>query len=184
MRLPLGRLHGDERAVAMVEFTLVFVPVLFLFLAILELSRLSIGALMVQRAAGIAVRACVVIKDQSPSCEGIDPGTANRLVARAATEGLRPLSDRHVTFHSLTCEPDAGSALPAQSKPYTARLTGRFECLVPMVSSVICQRTTPTNSDDVANTRSYRYLNARATHAHQGARYDCDFGTLNWVNGP
>ncbi len=85
--------NGDRRrsGMAMVEFALVFPIQLFFILAILELSLLQVGRIMVSYAASCAARAELL---------GQDP-------VEAAAIALAPISDDFYTTYCYMSEPDA-----------------------------------------------------------------------------
>lgn len=168
MRRTLARLRGDERAVVMVEFIVAFVPILLLFLATIELTRLSIAGLMLQRAAGKAVRACAVIQEQPVNCE---PGASaaaeqQRLVTLAAQRAILPMTA--LAVRGARCQVD-------RMETDTVQVNAEFYCAVPMVRGLVCSSLRPGEvAIDPAQT-SVRQLTATARYAHQGAHYDCDF---------
>jgi hypothetical protein len=164
-------LHRDRRAAAAVEFIVVFIPVILLFLVIIELTRFGIAGLMLQRSAGIAVRACAVIKDQPAHCD-IRDGTAvkdeDATIKLAAREALRPLSDKTtLTLASAVCQTtvngSGGSGAPQntlESGTDRVDVVATYHCAVPLARDLVCP----------GGTRS---MTASAKHAHQGARFDC-----------
>lgn len=178
----LRDLNRDQRAVAMVEFTIVLVPLLAIFLCFIELTRLSIASLMVQRAAGIAVRACAVVKDQPLHCDsnhgmdGQNTGAQNATILRAAREAIRPLSDTTLVIESAPCETNIKGSTPIGNVPSDWRTTGtdrvdvagRFHCYVPLARDILCGV-----DFRQPNARPFRMIHASAKHAHQGASFDC-----------
>jgi hypothetical protein len=161
----------------MVEFVVILVPLLALFLSMLELSRLAIAHLLLERAAGMAVRACAVIKDQPKNC-GADadgPGegagsAADRLVRRAADEGLRPWTDTSLVVDELDCrtkKPGGEDVL---------EISAQFKCRVPLARHILCRM-----PDSATATDPTRALHATARYAHQGASYDCDYANLEYA---
>jgi hypothetical protein len=62
-----GSALGDARGVVYVEFLVAFVPVFVLFLAVVQLSLISVARLVVQHAATRGARAAVVVLDDDPS---------------------------------------------------------------------------------------------------------------------
>lgn len=164
----------------MVEFLLVLMPLLTLFLAIIELSRYGISGLMVQRAAGIAVRACAVVKDQPRHCDSNlgfdDQNTAGQdaTITLAATEAMRPLTEDAVVIQSAVCQTDvqgvdgAGQAA-REASPDRVEVLARYRCVVPLARDLLCRESDPQRRTEP----DYRVLKASAQYGHQGARYDC-----------
>lgn len=159
----------------MVEFILVFVPLMTLFLCMIELSRLAIAHLMVQRAAGMAVRACAVIKDQPKNCEATAPAgdasagsAADQLIRRAASEGLRPWTDDNVELDSVEC------STKKPSGEDTLQLRARFRCIVPIARDIVCSATAG---------GAGRAIGATARYAHQGASYNCEYAHMEIPGG-
>jgi hypothetical protein len=176
----------------MVEFLVVLMPLLLLFLCILELARYSIASLMLQRAAGIAVRACAVIKDQPLHCDnnsahrtGQDPDQ-DASIWRAAVEAVKPWTERELFIERASCETQSNAAgspvldgngrlsptLVAHTGSDRVDVKARFRCIVPLARDIVCSRTEPSGSPLGAGERS-RPMTASAKYAHQGARYDC-----------
>jgi hypothetical protein len=192
-------LARDQRAVAMTEMVLVLVPLLTLGLSLLELARYSISALMLQRAAGIAVRACAVIKDQPLHCDGNqgrdgqNSGAQDQQITEAARRALEPLSQTTLTLQSAECTTAQGSQgsldypggrdVPtdaASAGPDNVEVVAEYHCAVPLAKALVCR------SFDVRRPgqAAFAALRANARHAHQGARYDCEVGKpISWVNG-
>src|SRR5262249_51637982 len=168
----LALFDQDERAAAMVEFLFAFIPILILFLCVIELTRLSVADLMVQRAAGIAVRACAVIKDQPLHCdENSDRGLKGQSpnedadIELAAREALKPLSESTLRVDAAPCTTVHDAAGPdkdvgghyepttvAQSGPDEVKVTARFRCVVPLARDIVCpnveQRGSPFGSGE------------------------------------
>jgi Flp pilus assembly protein TadG len=181
-------LHGDQRAAAAVEFIIVLVPLLMLFLVIIELTRFGIAGLMVQRAAGIAVRACAVVKDQPLHCDANHGQNGQNLteqdatITLAAREAMRPLTDSTLTQVSAICKTNVtgnGSGDPQNTlETGTDRVdvVARFHCVVPLARDLVCLH--------APQDPPYRYLNASAKHGHQGARYNCRYADDWELAGP
>jgi TadE-like protein len=177
------RLHDDRRAAAMVEFIFVLVPLMSLFLSLIELSRYAIAQMLLQRAAGMAVRACAVIKDQPAHCEFDDaePGAdttdfsaADQWIERAAAEGLRPWTDTNILLGTVDCRTQKPSGED------TLQIQAQFRCIVPIARDILCRR--PTNPTDGATAdMSVRAMTATARYAHQGASYDCDYANMQYA---
>ncbi len=156
----------------MVEFVPVFMVLLLLFLCIIELWRFALAELMLQRAAGIAVRACAVMKDQPAHCDanvyvrhGQHPGQDDE-VARAASAALAPLTDSQLQLDTTTCT----TAPPSDTD--RAELKARFRCAIPLARNIICPTSETGSSHFDAGERT-RSITALAQYPHQGARYDC-----------
>jgi hypothetical protein len=169
----------------MMEFLVAFFPLLLLFLCCLELARFGVARLMVQRAAGIAVRACAVIKDQPAHCDANttmnnpngpvqNPGEDGQILL-AAQEALRPFDPQQLRIDSAACDvkldavggdtDNHGTLVPthvAQSGTDTLTATATFLCVIPLARDIVCP-----------GHNSTRTLSALAQFGHQGARYDC-----------
>jgi hypothetical protein len=162
----------------MVEFIVVFVPLMTLFLCMIELSRLAIAHLMVERAAGMAVRACAVIKDQPKNCDetGLsgDASAADGLIRQAAADGLRPWIDTNVLLDAVECETKKPSGED------TLRLRARFRCIVPIARDIIC---TGSASASASTAGASRAISATARYAHQGASYNCEYAHMEMPGG-
>jgi hypothetical protein len=148
----------------MVEFVVILVPLMTLFLAMLELSRLAIAHLLLERAAGMAVRACAVIKDQPKNCAS---GEADRLIEQAAAEGLRPWTDTHVVVDSVECRTKKPSGED------TLQIRAQFRCVVPIARDILCS--------EGNGAASARAITATARYAHQGASYDCNYASMEYA---
>lgn len=176
------RLHDDRRAAAMVEFIVILVPLMTLFLSLLELSRFAIAQLMLQRAAGMAVRACAVIKDQPKNCDSAAPDPAanastvpvsDQLIQRAAEEGLRPWTDTNVVINAVDCRTQKPSGED------TLQIQAQFRCIVPIAKDILCS--TPRNPARSTAPASVRAISATARYAHQGASYDCSYANMEYA---
>ncbi len=155
----------------MVEMLIVFVPLITLFLCMIELSRLAIAQLMVERAAGMAVRACAVIKDQPKSCDETAPAgeassgsSADELIRLAASKGLRPWADTNVTLGVVECKTQKPSG---EDK---LQLQAQFRCAVPIARDILCGG-------------GRRPIAAAARYAHQGASYSCEYAHMEAPGG-
>lgn len=184
-------LHRDHEAAAMVEFLAAFMPLLLLFLCLLELTRFAISDLMLQRAAGMAARACAVIKDQPQHCDANTDAHAQNpnqgdQIQLAASEALRPISAADLRVDQLRCDvaQDATGrlqddpsghlvALPvAQSGIDDVQVTARYRCVVPLARDIVCGNSERPGSPFGVGQRT-RQLSAHASFGHQGARFDC-----------
>lgn len=157
----------------MVEFIVVFVPLITLFLCMIELSRLAIAQLMVERAAGMAVRACAVIKDQPKNCDETPPAGdasagsgADQLIRLAASEGLRPWTDTNVSLDAVECKTQKPSGED------TLQLRAQFRCVVPIARNILC-----------GAGGASRAIGATARYAHQGASYNCEYAHMELPGG-
>jgi hypothetical protein len=176
----------------MLEFVIAFFPILLLFLCCLEIARFAVGRIMIQRAAGIAARACAVIKDQPAHCDNNAvelnnhqppaqyPGEDGE-VTLAAEEALRPFTKHAIRVDNVTCtvphdadggihDNGSGTAIHpkvAQSGTDTVTVKGTFFCAVPLARDLLCP--------GGGNTHA---MTATAKYGHQGARFDC------WYSGP
>jgi hypothetical protein len=159
----------------MVEFIVVFVPLMTLFLCMIELSRLAIARLLVERAAGMAVRACAVIKDQPKNCDETAAGSAaDQLIRRAAAEGLRPWTDSNVSLDAVECKTQKPSGED------TVQLRARFHCVVPIARDILCSGSANASASAAGASRALR---ATARYAHQGAGYDCEYAHMELPGG-
>jgi len=167
--------NGDTRGAAMVEAVVVFVPLMTLFLCMIELSRLAIAHLMVERAAGMAVRACAVIKDQPKNCdETALSGEPDGLVRQAAAEGLRPWLDSNILLDAVECQTQKPSGED------TLRLRARFQCAVPIARDILCTGSAGASASTAGASRA---LSATARYAHQGASYNCEYAHMEAPGG-
>jgi len=165
-------LHHDGRGAAMVEFIVILVPLMTLFLCTLELSRLAIAHLLLERAAGMAVRACAVIKDQPANCE--TSGTeADRLIELAATDGLSPWSGTNLLVDNVECRTQKPSGQD------TLQIQARFRCAVPIARDILCSTPRPTQTGVVPV--ATRAVGATARYGHQGASYDCNYANMQYA---
>jgi hypothetical protein len=164
-----GTLHGDARGAAMVEFVVILVPLMTLFLSMIELSRLAIAHLLLERAAGMAVRACAVIKDQPKNC-GAEGESADELIRLAADEGLRPWTDTNLVVDELDCRTQKPSGEDM------LRIRAQFRCVVPIARDIVCR--TPNQGGGAVASRS---IDATARYAHQGASYDCNYANMEYA---
>jgi hypothetical protein len=158
----------------MVEFLVILMPLMTLFLCTLELSRLAIAHLLLQRAAGMAVRACAVIKDQPKNCEGEDAAGADQLIQLAASEGLRPWADTHVVLGGVDCRTQKPSGED------TLQIQAQFRCVVPIARHILCSTSRDPSPGSTA-TVSSRAIGATARYAHQGASYDCNYANMEYA---
>jgi TadE-like protein len=165
-------LHHDRRGAAMVEFIVILVPLLTLFLSMIELSRLAIAHLLLERAAGMAVRACAVVKDQPANCE-VSGAEADHLIELAATKGVSPWTDTNILVDAVECRTQKPSGED------TLQLRARFRCVVPIARNILCSTPRP----DQPNTAplSIRAVSATARYAHQGAGYDCHYANMQYA---
>ncbi len=179
------QLDDDQRAVAMVEAVLVLMPLLFVFLVLMELSRLGIASLMLQRSAGIAVRACAVVKDQPVGCDsnrGFDKVQntlgQDEIITLAAREALRPLSEATLSIDSALCQVNAAGPTPpglsvseiSASGTDLVDVVGRYRCVVPLARDIICHW-----DSKQPQLPAHALMHATARHAHQGAHFECDY---------
>lgn len=165
----------------MVEFIVVFVPLMTLFLCMVELSRLAIAHLMVERAAGMAVRACAVIKDQPKNCDETGlagdasaGSAADQLVRQAAAEGLRPWTDSNVLLDAVECKTQKPSGED------TVQLRARFRCVVPIARDILCTGSAQASASTAGASRA---IAATARYAHQGASYNCEYAHMEVPGG-
>jgi hypothetical protein len=165
----------------MVEFVVVFLPVMTLFLCTVELARLAIAQLMVERAAGMAVRACAVIKDQPENCDETGPAgvasagsEADRLVRQAAAEGLRPWTNTNVLLDAVECKTQTPNGQD------TLQLRARFQCVVPIARAIICTGSANASASAAGASRA---IHATARYAHQGASYNCEYAHMELPGG-
>lgn len=165
----------------MVEFIVVFMPLMTLFLCMIELSRLAIAHLMIERAAGMAVRACAVIKDQPKNCdetalsgEASAGNGADGLIRQAAAEGLRPWLESNILLDAVECQTQKPSGED------TLRLRARFRCAVPIARDILC---TGSASASASTAGASRALSATARYAHQGASYNCEYAHMEAPGG-
>lgn len=166
----------------MVEFIVILVPLMTLFLSMIELSRLAIAHLLLERAAGISVRACAVIKDQPKNCEMSLPeagageygeSAANQLIRKAASDALRPWADSTLHVERVDCRTQKPSG---EDK---LELKAQFRCIVPIARDILCSSTA--DPAQPASSASLRELVARARYAHQGANFDCRFASVQYA---
>jgi hypothetical protein len=164
----------------MVEFVIILVPLMTLFLCMIELSRLAIAHLLLERAAGMAVRACAVIKDQPKNCDG-GSGQADQLIQQAAAEGLRPWTDTHIGVDGVECRTKKPSGEDV------VQIRAQFRCVVPIARSIICSTSQGPSAGAAAGVSS-RAVGATARYAHQGASFDCNYASMEYalpgVSGP
>jgi hypothetical protein len=157
----------------MVEFVVILVPLMTLFLCMLELSRLAIAHLLLERAAGMAVRACAVIKDQPKNCDG-GAAEADQLIRQAAEEGMRPWTDTHLGVDSVECRTKKPSGEDV------VQIHAQFRCVVPIARSIICS-SSQSPSAGVAGGVASRAVGATARYAHQGASFDCNYASMEYA---
>jgi hypothetical protein len=152
---------GDQRGAVYLEMLVAYLPVLLFFFAVLQLADIAGAHLMVQRAAGAAVRAAVVvIPDDDAFYTGTDLSPAARKradIERAADMVLgatRRLdtSGRNVKLDGESKIEHAGEHL---RDPITARVSADYRCFAPL----FCGR------DGTVTLRT------KATLPYQGARY-------------
>ena len=165
----------------MVEFIVVFVPLMTLFLCMIELSRLAIAHLMLERAAGMAVRACAVIKDQPKNCDETGPAgdasagsAADQLIRQAAAEGLRPWTDSNVSLDAVECKTHQPSGED------TVQLRARFRCIVPIARDSLGSGSAKASASAAGASRA---IGATARYAHQGASYNCEYAHMEAPGG-
>jgi Flp pilus assembly protein TadG len=164
--------HHDRRGAAMVEFIVILVPLMTLFLAMLELSRLAIAHLLLERAAGMAVRACAVTKDQPANCDGGN-AEADRLIELAASRGTNPWTETNLMLDSVECRTQKPSGRD------TVQIQGRFRCVVPIARNILCS--TPRPATLTTEPISTRPVAATASYGHQGAGYDCRYANMQYA---
>ena len=165
------RARSGEHGAVLTETLIVFPPVFFLFIGLIQLVEMQAAGLLVRRAAGAAVRAAVVVLpdnddfydcDKAPSigegnsvpggadaCLFADVVDAARIVLRAG-QGFR--MDRGAN-PSVTL-----SGAFSGHNPVTARVSASYHCFVPPLGFV-CGFDTKVN------------LSAEATLPYQGADY-------------
>jgi hypothetical protein len=196
-RSPAGSLRRDTRAEALLEFIIAFFPILVLFLCCLEIARSAIAHIMLQRAAGIAARACAVIRNQPLHCDSTafdreggqtpaDDSEEDRLVKLAAEDALRPFTTQFLRVDNVSCDvpfdADGGqkdnghgaSTHPkvAQSGTDTVTVDATFFCAIPVARDLLCP-----------GGGAKRAMTATAKFGHQGARFDCWFArTVKFIS--
>lgn len=99
-----GRARGSREGAAYVEFLLAFVPILILFLGLVQLGLLYGGNLVVQHAAHRAVRTAMVVLDDDPRYYDGEP--------RLVIDG-RPASADDVEWYLARREDEAGARRPS-----------------------------------------------------------------------
>ena len=150
----------DQRGTVYVELLIAYLPVLLFFFGVLQLTDLGIAHLLVQRAAGAAVRAAVVVipDDDVFYTEGEGaPGDRKRAdIERAADTILR--ASRRLSRDGDNVELDREIEIVHEAdrlrEPITARVRVDYRCF----ARVFCPSGTVT-------------LQAQATLPYQGARY-------------
>jgi hypothetical protein len=156
----------------MVEFVVILVPLMTLFLSMLELSRLAIGHLLLERAAGMAVRACAVVKDQPASCE--TDSDADTLIEVAAAKGASPWTDTNLLIDRVDCRTKKPSGEDI------VQIQARFRCVVPIARDILCSVPKVPAQAPGASV-STRPVTATARYAHQGAGYDCRYANMQYA---
>jgi hypothetical protein len=157
----------------MVEVVVILVPLMTLFLCMIELSRLAIAHLLLERAAGMAVRACAVIKDQPKNCDG-GSAEADRMIEQAAAEGVRPWTDTHIALEQVECRTTKPSGEDV------VQIRAQFRCVVPIAQSIVCSTSQSPSAGVVAGVAS-RAVGATARYAHQGASFDCNYASMEYA---
>ena len=150
----------------------ILVPLMTLFLCMIELSRLAIAHLLLERAAGMAVRACAVIKDQPKNCDG-GGARADELIQQAAADGVRPWLDTHLALDTVEC------STKKPSGEDVVQVRAQFRCVVPIARSIICSSSSP--SAGTAPGVAARAVAASARYAHQGASFDCNYASMEYA---
>ena len=131
------RLRADERGGVYVEFLLAFFPMLLMFGALLQLSLLAVGGLLVEHAAVLAVRAAVVVVPDDPRFydgAGVGSPTGRRLddiraAARTPLYAFERDPNPEVTFLSSRF---------AENELVRVRVTYDYPCRLPLGGALVC----------------------------------------------
>jgi Flp pilus assembly protein TadG len=170
----LGR---DCRGVVMLEFLVAFVPVLVLFLGVLQLALLAVAQLAVQHAAIAGARSASVVLDDDPAAYGGEArgeasGARMDTIRRAVTAPLAVLPGYEPggTTLSLATEGGelAGTGVLEAADTVTAQVEQLVPCLVPIARLLTCPL--HPQRDSAAGMRARR-LGGRATMPRFSARY-------------
>ncbi len=169
-----------------VEFIVILMPMLSLFLGLLQLTYAYVGSAVVKRSANAAVRAAVVVLDDNPAYYGGAPrnsatGARLAVIEEAAMQTLSALAvDVPNAGTVATALGAQGVAGQAQSLDYargntrvsfpagvsaglesdvTVKIEYKFKCAVPLGRLLLC------GADHALD------LSAEATLVNQGASY-------------
>jgi hypothetical protein len=149
-------LVSDRRGAVVVEHLIVFVPVLFFFLATLQLIDLCIADLVMKSAASVAVRAASVILPANPAEYGGAP--LNQMVGmrRDAVVGAARMmlgANSHFDPASVSVEVTGAEG----RGPVRATVSAKYRCMASFVN-VICGGSSKT-------------IRGAASDAYHGAGY-------------
>jgi hypothetical protein len=173
-----GPLTSDARGVVLVEFLIALLPVLLLFLSVLQLAVLGAAKLVVQHAAVAGARSACVVLDDDPARYADEPrgaitGERMHTIERAARAALSVLPVLPGRAAELTLPEQSGLAdlardVISDEETVTVRVEHLAPCLVPVARTLICS---PVTLSEGETTVRALLLSAESTMPRFGARY-------------
>jgi Flp pilus assembly protein TadG len=153
----------NKKGAVMVEFIIAFMPIITIFLVLVEVSRYSMAKMAMEHAAGVSARACSVI--QTPQNQGIDkvdgdPATDVQKAGQTALNvwtGNNKIGSKNAVLLSnvkVTCDPPAGPTGTDEAK-----VEADYHCRVPLAGRLVCGFSKKTT------------IKTMARMGHQGAKY-------------
>jgi hypothetical protein len=157
----------DARGAIYVEFLIAFMPILTMFLGIVQIADLHQARLIVSHAAMVGARAAVVvIPDDGQFYENSQPGTVDgkrkQAIVKAVSIPLR--ASRSITELRVTFPTTAGGSddktTYGRDDLVRVKVEARYQCRVPLVNRMVCP--------DKSSTRT---MTAEAALPNNGADY-------------
>ena len=153
------RLLRDTRGAVLAEFVIVFIPLMTVFLSMVQYAKLGTANLVLRHSAVVGARAAAVVSNEHQNNPG-DNGT-NDDIKRAVKTSMGPwyyqgnlnVNDIKITDASTT---------QADNGPYglvTVTVSASYKCDVP-IGGLMC-----------GLGRRHTFKEIRASFPHQGARY-------------
>jgi hypothetical protein len=142
-----------------VEFLIVFLPVFFFFLSLLQLIFVQTANLITKHAASKAVRAAVVVLPDDPIYYGgtsVGEFSGQRMtdIEHAAQVPLGTMGAAEATAAKITIEGGY-----SRNALLTAKIDYQYKCKVPWGRFVVC------------GASNFKHISAEATLTNQGADY-------------
>lgn len=133
----------DTRGAVSVELLLTFVPLLLFFGALLQLSLLAVGGLMVEHAAVVAARAAVVVLPDDPAFYDGAPlnvPAGRRLddIRRAARMPLLAFEEDPSPEVTVLSSSGSAAGRVAASELVRVRVAYDFPCILPLGGALVC----------------------------------------------
>lgn len=155
-----GPLCRGTRGVVLVEFLIAFMPIMAIYLCMMELVHFFTIREVVMHAANAGVRACAVVgTDAQFEPGGVEYNGGATDYKEAVKLALKPWETTQIfqlDENALTCDIGASAADPYGEDTVTVK--GSYTCTVPLAKVIICNNGSKT-------------MEVKSSFPHQGAKY-------------